>query len=88
VAFRDYLREHPAAAREYEDLKRDLAGKSAATNSESREAYAQAKTDFIERIVAMALNYGYPREFLRGDAAQLVGPERIQRALHPQDSDD
>jgi GrpB-like predicted nucleotidyltransferase (UPF0157 family) len=77
LAFRDYLREHPAVAREYEDLKRGLAGRIAATNGESREAYARAKTDFIERIVALALSGGYPRELLRRDAAQqIVGPER------------
>lgn len=68
LAFRDYLRDHPAAAREYEHLKRYLAGKLAATSDESREAYARAKTDFIERIVAAALGAGYPRELLQADA--------------------
>jgi GrpB-like predicted nucleotidyltransferase (UPF0157 family) len=62
LAFRDYLRDHPAAAREYEHLKQDLARQLAATTHESREAYARAKTDFIERIVVMALSSGYPRE--------------------------
>jgi len=62
LAFRDYLRDHSAAAREYEQLKRNLAGKHAATDDESREAYARAKTDFIEQIVAMALRGGYPRD--------------------------
>jgi GrpB-like predicted nucleotidyltransferase (UPF0157 family) len=65
LAFRDYLRDHPAAAREYEHLKQDLAREHAATTRESREAYARAKTDFIERIVAMALSGGYPRELLQ-----------------------
>src|SRR5713101_632514 len=64
LAFRDYLRDHAAAAGEYEHLKQDLATKLAATTRESREVYARAKTDFIERIVAMALSNGYPREFL------------------------
>ena len=63
LAFRDYLREYPEAARVYETLKRELAAKIAPTDSESREAYALAKTDFIERIVAEALREGYPREF-------------------------
>jgi len=55
LAFRDYLREHAAEAREYERLKRDLAYRLAATTHDSREAYARAKTDFIERILAIAL---------------------------------
>lgn len=64
LAFRDYLRDHDAAAREYEHLKQDLA-MQLATNDESREAYARAKTDFIERIVAVALRSGYPRELIQ-----------------------
>ena len=64
LAFRDYLRDHPDVAREYEDLKRNLAEKLAATDSESRESYAQAKTDFIERVIDLALSQGYPQELL------------------------
>ncbi len=64
LAFRDYLRDHPAAAREYEHLKKELAAQFAATGQASREAYASAKTEFIERIVAIALDDGYPRELL------------------------
>lgn len=41
LAFCDYLRDHPDVAREYEDLKRDLAEKLAATDSESREGYSK-----------------------------------------------
>jgi len=63
LAFRDYLREHRDAAREYEQLKRGLAPQFAAADRESREAYARAKTEFIERIIATALSSGYPREF-------------------------
>lgn len=55
LAFRDYLRDHEDVAREYERLKRDLAGLSVASSAESREAYARAKTDFIERVVSAAL---------------------------------
>jgi GrpB-like predicted nucleotidyltransferase (UPF0157 family) len=72
LAFRDYLREHPAAAHQYEDLKRDLAGKIAPNNRGSREAYARAKTDFIERIVAVALSGGYPRELLQPNKSRLM----------------
>ena len=64
LAFRDYLRDHAATAREYEDLKRDLVMRHAATNRKFREAYARAKTDFIERVIAIALSSGYPRECL------------------------
>ena len=56
LAFRDYLRAHADAAREYERLKRTLAAQSIATDRESREAYARAKADFIGRIVATALS--------------------------------
>jgi GrpB-like predicted nucleotidyltransferase (UPF0157 family) len=76
LAFRDYLRDHAAVAREYERLKHDLAGQFAATSRESRDAYAHAKTDFIERVVAMALSSGYPRQLL-----QVT--ELPNQALHP-----
>src|SRR5262245_16428240 len=64
LAFRDYLREHGDAAREYGQLKQDLARQLAPIDHESREAYARAKTDFIERITGMAFATGYPRESL------------------------
>jgi GrpB-like predicted nucleotidyltransferase (UPF0157 family) len=62
LAFRDYLREHVAAARDYEDLKRALAAQPPGSDAESRERYARAKTDFIERVVALAIGTGYPRD--------------------------
>jgi len=62
LAFRDYLRAHEASAREYERLKRELAGLADATDPESREVYARGKTDFVERTTALALASGYPRE--------------------------
>jgi GrpB-like predicted nucleotidyltransferase (UPF0157 family) len=61
LAFRDYLRDHPAVAREYERLKDGLARRFAAADPESREAYARAKTGFVEGIVATALSRGYPK---------------------------
>lgn len=48
IAFRDYLRAHPEAARAYARLKRKLAGKFA----QDREAYTQGKSEFVERILA------------------------------------
>lgn len=47
LAFRDRLRASPEAAEEYADLKRDLAERFA----DDREAYTDAKTDFICRIL-------------------------------------
>jgi len=60
LAFRDYLREHRDVAREYEDLKRTVAAQVADAGTESQERYAVAKTDFIERVVGLAVSKGYP----------------------------
>jgi GrpB-like predicted nucleotidyltransferase (UPF0157 family) len=62
LAFRDYLREHAEVAGEYERLKYTIGAQLAPRDAETREAYARAKSDFIERIVAAALSGGYPRE--------------------------
>jgi GrpB-like predicted nucleotidyltransferase (UPF0157 family) len=56
LAFRDYLREHPLVAREYETLKRRLAAEFGAGDPGSREAYAAAKSDFIARVIQAALS--------------------------------
>jgi GrpB-like predicted nucleotidyltransferase (UPF0157 family) len=58
LAFRDYLRSHDDAAREYERLKLALAVRYAAESAAERESYAQAKSEFVERILAIALR-GY-----------------------------
>ncbi len=65
LAFRDYLREHAAAAREYEDLKRRLARQYSATQFSLRQAYTEGKRDFIKQIVERALAEGHPHG-LRG----------------------
>ncbi len=62
LAFRDYLREHPEASQEYADLKRQLAGQHSAADFSAREAYAQAKTQFVINLIERALAEGYPRE--------------------------
>lgn len=49
VLFRDFLREHPEEAAEYERLKRDLAPRYT-----RGYAYAAAKTDFIRAALARA----------------------------------
>src|SRR5262249_51603990 len=56
LAFRDYLRAHPAAALEYAQLKSRLAPHFSAATPTSQQAYADAKTEFIERILVLALN--------------------------------
>lgn len=61
LAFRDYLRDHVNAASEYQRLKHDLAAQLIGADPESRETYARAKTDVVERIVAEAFRCGYPR---------------------------
>jgi GrpB-like predicted nucleotidyltransferase (UPF0157 family) len=53
LAFRDYLRAHLEAAAQYETLKRRLAIK----HRFEREAYTDAKTDFVRGIEALA---GFP----------------------------
>lgn len=62
LAFRDYLRDHADAMREYEQLKRGLAAQFSGRDPHSRDAYAAAKTNFVEGVVAVALARGYPRE--------------------------
>ncbi|MEO6197121.1 MAG: GrpB family protein [Dehalococcoidia bacterium] len=49
LLFRDYLRAHPDSAREYEGLKRRLAAEH-----DGVEAYAEAKTEFVKRVLAQA----------------------------------
>jgi len=61
LAFRDYLREHPTCAYEYEDLKRSLATQHNAADFSSQQAYAEAKGAFIEDVIHRALAAGYPR---------------------------
>src|SRR5574341_1081979 len=50
LLFRDYLRAHPEVAREYEDLKRRLA----VEYGEDGWGYTEAKTVFINGVVAHA----------------------------------
>ena len=61
LAFRDFLREHGDVAREYVTLKKHLATLVNAAECSSRETYANAKTEFIDRVVQIALGAGYPR---------------------------
>jgi GrpB-like predicted nucleotidyltransferase (UPF0157 family) len=54
LAFRDYLRTHPQDARDYEALKRHLAATHSDATFSSRQAYADAKIEFVNRIVRLA----------------------------------
>ena len=55
LAFRDYLRAHAEVAREYEALKEKLAGQFDGESFSSREAYADAKSEFINRVLRQTL---------------------------------
>jgi GrpB-like predicted nucleotidyltransferase (UPF0157 family) len=50
LLFRDYLREYPSVAKEYEQLKLQLA----AQHPNDRVAYTKGKTEFITRITQAA----------------------------------
>ena len=50
LLFRDYLRAHPEAAREYDELKHRIAEK----HPDDRVAYSKAKTGFIRRVMKAA----------------------------------
>lgn len=50
LLFRDYLRDHPEAVREYARLKEDLAQRYAG----DRPGYTDAKAPFIRRILTLA----------------------------------
>jgi GrpB-like predicted nucleotidyltransferase (UPF0157 family) len=62
LAFRDYLREHAEAVAVYASLKRDLAERFAGDSFESRNAYADAKSAFVEDAIRRALAEGLPRD--------------------------
>ncbi len=51
IYFRDYLKANPSIAREYAALKRELALR----HRNDREAYTEAKTEFIERVTRDAV---------------------------------
>lgn len=50
LAFRDYLRTHPEEAETYERLKRHLASE----HQTHREAYTEAKSAYVERVMRKA----------------------------------
>ena len=56
LRFRDRLRAEPELARAYEALKRELAGR----HREDREAYSEAKTDFVRSALDRTCGGPYP----------------------------
>jgi GrpB-like predicted nucleotidyltransferase (UPF0157 family) len=61
LAFRDFLRDHPEVAREYESFKRHLSSRHDAGIFASQQAYAEAKGSFIAVVTEQAVAQGYPR---------------------------
>jgi GrpB-like predicted nucleotidyltransferase (UPF0157 family) len=55
LAFRDWLRSNPEVAAEYAMLKQRLAGRY----RDDRDAYTEAKTDFIEGILVEAAGFSH-----------------------------
>lgn len=51
LLFRDYIRTHPDVAQQYYEIKKKLAAK----HGTDRAAYTEAKTSFIETVIAQAL---------------------------------
>jgi GrpB-like predicted nucleotidyltransferase (UPF0157 family) len=54
LRFRDILRQQPDIARQYGELKRQLADK----HRQDREAYTDAKTEFVAAVLAAAASAG------------------------------
>jgi GrpB-like predicted nucleotidyltransferase (UPF0157 family) len=54
LAFRDYLRAHPRAAREYEALKRELARAHDEMTLEATQAYSLSKSEFVAGVLRAA----------------------------------
>lgn len=50
ILFRDYLRIHPAIAREYEALKQSLLPKY----KYDRDGYTEAKSEFVRKVIRLA----------------------------------
>jgi len=54
LAFRNHLRAHPEAARQYEALKRELAKVHSGSTPQSMEAYSLGKSEFVANVLRSA----------------------------------
>jgi GrpB-like predicted nucleotidyltransferase (UPF0157 family) len=54
IDFRDYLHAHPETAAEHAALKAELAGRFPTDGPDDQAGYTEAKTDFIEAVLADA----------------------------------
>lgn len=81
LAFRDYLRSHPAAAGEYAALKSVLADRFGGADAASREAYAAAKSSFINAIDVRAYYDRYEEESRLGGGSSQLEFERTRDIL-------
>jgi GrpB-like predicted nucleotidyltransferase (UPF0157 family) len=77
--FRDFLRAHADAAREYEALKRRLAHEHA----DNREAYTEGKAEFVRRVEAAASAERAKRAAPTTPAAAGEGPHPAQSGAAP-----
>jgi GrpB-like predicted nucleotidyltransferase (UPF0157 family) len=57
LLFREYLRMYPESARRYDLLKRELA----TTYASDREAYTEAKTEFIRSIIRASIEEAFAK---------------------------
>ena len=71
LAFRDYLRDHPDVAKDYEALKTRLAD----ANTQGIGEYLEGKRPFIERVIEKALDEAYPKP----DPQPSDGANRVPR---------
>ena len=70
IFFRDYLRKHPEAARDYEKLKLTLWRRY----EYDRDSYTEGKTDFVRKYTRLA------REEAKGSCAAVIRPARLNDA--------
>jgi GrpB-like predicted nucleotidyltransferase (UPF0157 family) len=75
LQFRDYLRTHHDTAQQYCELKKKLAAK----HRWNREAYTEAKTEFIESVVRKAAE----ESFQSRENEELKGFLAGKRSKHP-----